>query len=379
MEHVLQLLADLALGLVVVEMLGDDAPHPRRTAFACAVAAVAVATRLEGAFLVAAASGLFVLRGRWGPAVALSACGAAPVVAIGLVAKSHGWGFLPSSIALKGEMPSFSTPHGIFNALGGHGLANWASSTEIVCVTLLTVVAAACAAASPRRPRVTPLLVMIGCATLLHCQFAWILGRYTAYLMGLGVAGVALTWPDVPAALRRPVAARVAWVAALLPLVWHGAFLEAKTPLAVKNIYEQQGQLVRLFGAKDQGPVALNDVGAVSYFDGVHVVDVWGLVTREVAAARTSHAYTTERMDEICRAHGVRVAAIYDAWFDGRECPKPPPSWTRVGTWRIADNVVCGSNVVTFYAVAPAEAAPLRARLAEFAGSLPSGVTQTLD
>jgi hypothetical protein len=292
---------------------------------------------------------------------------------------SHGWGFLPSSIALKGEMQSFSTPHGMFNALGGHGLANWASSTEMVCVTLLTVVAAGCAAASARRPRVTPLLVMTVCATLLHCQFAWILGRYTAYLMGLGVAGVALAGPDVPAALRRPLAARVAWVAALVPLVWHGVLLEAKTPQAVKNIYEQQGQLVRLFGAKDESPIALNDVGAVSYFDGVRVVDVWGLVTREVAAARTSHQYSTARMDEICRARDVRVAAIYDAWFDGRECPKPPATWTRVGTWRIADNVVCGSDTVTFYAVAPDEAAALRARLVALAPSLPSGVTQTLE
>jgi hypothetical protein len=382
MEHVLQLLADLVFCLLVVGMLGDDAPRARRTALACVVAAVVVATRLEGAFLVGGASGLFALRRRWGEAVLLSACGAAPIVAVGLVAMSHGWTFLPSSIALKGEMPSFATKWGAVSALGGHGLAAWSSSTELVCITLLTIAAAACVAASPRGalPRLTPLLVLVVCATAAQCQFAWIRGRYTAYLAGLGISGLALAAPAIPPALVRSLAAKCAWAAALAPLLWHGLVREAGAPTAVKNIHEQQGQLARFLADRPGGgAVALNDIGAVSYFTGARVVDVWGLATREVAMARVRREYTTERMDEICRAHDVRIAAVYDAWFNGSECPPPPASWTRVGTWRIPDNVVCGSDLVTFYAVAPGEAAPLRARLAEFAPRLPAGVTHTLD
>jgi hypothetical protein len=54
-----------------------------------------------------------------------------------------------------------------------------------------------------------------------------------------------------------------------------------------------------------------------------------------------------------------------------------PPHWVPVGAWRIANNVVCESDQVTWFATDPAQAARLAANLRSFASELPRDVTQS--
>ena len=58
-----------------------------------------------------------------------------------------------------------------------------------------------------------------------------------------------------------------------------------------------------------------------------------------------------------------------------------PEAWRRIGQWKISHNLVCGGgfpggDVVTFYAVDPAEGENLIRNLKAFSSHLPAGIVQ---
>src|SRR6185436_16570631 len=73
----------------------------RRLIQVCVLAALMVATRYEGMFVVAGGAIVFALSRRLAAAAAISVAGGVPVAAIGIWNVSHGWFFLPASIMMK--------------------------------------------------------------------------------------------------------------------------------------------------------------------------------------------------------------------------------------------------------------------------------------
>jgi len=69
----------------------------------------------------------------------------------------------------------------------------------------------------------------------------------------------------------------------------------------------------------------------------------------------------------------VKVALIYDLVF-GESVPK---EWNRIGQWKISNNVVCGSETVSIYAVDPSETNRLMDNLKDFQNQLPKIVEQS--
>lgn len=141
----------------------------------------------------------------------------------------------------------------------------------------------------------------------------------------------------------------------------------------MQNIYEQQYQMSLFLREyyQDQ-PVAVNDIGAVSYVGSTKLLDVVGLGSLQVFRAVRENSLDKRAMDEMTAAEGIRVAILYDRWF------QPWASeWTRVGQWRIDNNVIAGDDIVSFYAVNAGEATQLAANLQAFSTRLPAGVRQS--
>jgi hypothetical protein len=140
------------------------------------------------------------------------------------------------------------------------------------------------------------------------------------------------------------------------------------------NIHEQQVQMARFLGAHRAGEaVGLNDIGAVGYFSGVEVVDLWGLSDVEVAERRLAGTLNPIEIAWIVRTRGVEVVAMYEDVLD--ETGGPPPDWVPVADWIIRRNAVCGSSRVTWFASAPEFEARLRSELEAWAPELPATVT----
>lgn len=93
----------------------------------------------------------------------------------------------------------------------------------------------------------------------------------------------------------------------------------------------------------------------------------------EVVRERLHHRFSAPFAQTVAARHDVKVAVIYDKLFpDGL-----PAGWVRGGSWKIPNNVICGSDEVVFYAVGPSERQALTEHLREFSKSLPSDVVQT--
>jgi hypothetical protein len=106
----------------------------------------------------------------------------------------------------------------------------------------------------------------------------------------------------------------------------------------------------------------------------IDVVDMVGLASLDVARLRRAGTYTSDDLEEVTPDHGVRIAIVYDRWFQRNL----PTGWLKAGSWKIRNAVVVGSDTVSFYASGPEEYGALVNHLREFQSELPPGVASTL-
>jgi len=115
-------------------------------------------------------------------------------------------------------------------------------------------------------------------------------------------------------------------------------------PLASNNIYEQQYQMHRFIVEYYKKPVAVNDLGYVSYKNDNYILDLVGLASMEVQRER-NNSNTSEWMNKTANTHNVKLAIVYDKWFD-----EFPDNWIKVGELHLGKTKVAPSKeVVSFY------------------------------
>lgn len=402
MEHLLHLALVLALVISTVKA-ADGRTSP---AWPIGLALVATAVRYESLFVIAGLAGFLLLTRHWRLGLGLVAAGLGVIALFAAVYVAHGESPLPNTFLVKAlsTLPgeSWLTARLLrlaHNALNAPGLS-------------VLLVAAAGWAISARRQgrRQTPPLPVpprwslglggFALAALLHLTLAsvgWFF-RYEAYLIGLGI--FLLMWALAPTAAPTPAnslcqAARkchpypgrtrnrqlqigvvlLLAVLAVLPGFRERATAIAEVPAAMREVYHQQYQLARFVREYYNGAaVGLNDIGVVSYYTQARVVDLVGLASYPLAAARARGPVTAEMVDQFARAQGVQVALVYTDWLRRG----PPASWRLVGTWTTPGaRVAVGGETIGFYALAaPPEA--LRRQLQDFAPRLPPGVSTNL-
>ena len=386
-EHILHTLVTLALLVAATTRIMEP---DRRPSFwrpsTVALGALAVSTRYEGLFLVGIICLILMLRRRFGEAILLGMISILPVAIFGLISVHLGWHMLPNSVLLKGYRPSLTAPLDL--------LLNEVVRLSIFIVLApgIVVLICACLLVFIKRTLRTTVSadlrlicgIFIG-MTLMHLASAdvgW-LYRYEAYLVVVGLVIVALTyhqvWQQLP--LRRRtmrLQLSMAVLVALLcfPFLVRGFRAAVGIVPAVNNIYEQQVQMARFVGAYYQDDsVALNDIGAVSYFTDANVVDLWGLANIDVANKRLVGHYDSQVLAESVTQNHAPIALVYDLWFT--EIGGVPSNWIQVGRWKIDDQFVAGGDTVSIYATSPQEVAKLRTSLQQFSACLPKSVLQS--
>jgi len=237
------------------------------------------------------------------------------------------------------------------------------------------------------RQVMTTIFVVIA---LVHLTFAAVgaFFRYEAYLVALGLVIVAAQlseWAPTErpfvsfdrARLVKYFSAAILAFVLFIPLAFRGGLALLLTPQATTNIYQQQYQMALFVGQFYQGStVALNDIGAVNYFNDIHCLDLVGLADLEVAHRKLQRSYHTADISELASGEGARIALVYDSWFGG-DTGGLPPTWVRAGNWTIRNDVVLGDSTVSIYAVNASESSELVKHLRDFSGRLPTGVVQS--
>lgn len=387
MEHV----AHAAAVMAFVALMARALESGGSVAAACVTAAVMCGLRFEGLFVAAAATLLLLGRRRWFAAAALVASAWLPVLMYARYSTTHGAMWLPNPIAIKGHLGSMASPGAALAALAG----KWLTRDVLVegaSVLLLIAVAVVALLRLPRETWSRPgareyatIVFVIG--ALLHLQLAglgWFF-RYEMYLVALGVVVVAAhlgqllrRTPSELARRRAPVVVYGILVLAALGVAARAAIAHARTPRAMREIAMQQVPMAQFLARYyDRRSIAANDIGVISWYTDVALLDLWGLANVETAHMLMRGGPDPATIARLAAEHRVAVAVVYDEVLGPRGANgrvAPPPGWRKVGSWRLDHNIVVGHIEVCFYAVAPGEEAPLRAHLEEFSGALPAEV-----
>ena len=368
MEHSLQVL--LSVGLVAGLVREKRHDHVPWWLGACLILGPLV--RYENLALSVPALFYLLWRGRR-RLVVLS--GAALVLTVGgfsLFLHGQGLAWIPASVILKSH--AFGTgwiPSGLARAV----YANLTGSPHLLIATIVVILSTCLLR---RKDEGRPLAIWALSAAALHLLFGqhgWF-SRYEIYiLMTLLLMTIHLCREATILLLEQsPVRFGAIVAASILMLGGDYLYPLVRTPNASNNVYEQQYQLHRFVTGYYAGPVAVNDIGYVSYKNDSYVLDLFGLASREAFESRTA-GKGCEWLNVLAHKHGVRLAMIYASWF-----PHRPANWKPVAEMSLSrSNTTVDDRVVTFFALDPETARSVAPLLARFRDSLPHGVRLALE
>ncbi len=393
LEHSLQLLVNFVFVVSAARFLSEDRKHPADKAIMLVLAPVLVLVRYEGLFLIFTVCCLLLLRKKYGLTLGILGLALLPLVSYGAFSMWEGWYILPNSVLFKGNISFFSAGYSARQIakkiiFGYYGLA-LNPHLLILILVALSILYFQLKDRASRWKYSTVLCIIFLATALLHMQFAQTHSffRYEAYLVALGLYIAAISLPEIirpefktllkNGQIMRAIILAAAFCVGFSPLFLRGVRELIWLPPAAKNIYEQQYQMAMFLKEYYKGnTVAANDIGAINYFADIDCLDVFGLGSLEVARLRISGRYNGESLGELARAKGARIAIVYETWLE-KYAGGVPSDWVEVGKWRILRNLVCGDDVVTFYAIGPDEQPVLAANLREFSGRLPKEVVES--
>ena len=346
----------------------------------CVVAALMVAARYEGLFVVAGGCCVLMLQRRLVAAGTLALAGAAPLIVVGAWNVSHGWFLLPASILMKQTVVGAGTAPFLSSALGN--LTRGEVPAAFAALLVGAIVLGVYEARSSGISRVHPLLIVFVVAALLHTLLARFgyLWRYESYLMVLGALATATASVHALGAMRRSSGEIVLALSLAAVFIFGSRALASNAVVAntAGHIYRQQYQVARFTGQYYDGrPIALNDIGNVSYYTRAQVCDLMGLGWLEMARLRRSGAWDRSHINNLLQQNHADIAVIYDAWFQGDRAFQR--DWLRVGQWVTDVEDAPSEGTVTFYAANPDAAAALKAALIDFNRTLPPAVSAGID
>jgi hypothetical protein len=388
MEHTLQILFDFLFIYTFAAALEDKRPLPWSVYL---YGVLVMAIRYEGMFIIAGACLLLIFKPHYSlarrliSAAKLGLLSFLPILIFGLYAMSKGSYFFPNSVLVKSVAPPL-TPEGIIRWLTYdiYTRLYYAHPTigGLAIQRLLIIIPLVWLASSKTLGNIpvgrTILLLLIP-TILFHLWFAntSILFRYEAYLIGCSIPVIcALAAKYLPNflpekwVLTQWVALFVVFLLFIPVLLRAQAAFELTTQGSI-NIYEQQyqmGQFVKKYYPNT--PIAMGDIGAISFYSAGHNLDLEGLGNLDVARSRKNHYWTPDFLYSISKRDSVRFAIVFDRSYPWQLLTR----WQKIATWQIPNNVACYSDLVSFYAVDSTYSPGLKENLKDFQPLLPGDV-----
>jgi len=343
------------------------------------LAACLTLVRYEGLFLALAGGLLLACRRRFRLGLMVAGGALLPVAAWAAYSVMKGWYPLPNSVVVKSapfsdiipETPAMTLTRPIRFLTGKDYMLSLAALLILLWVLGWTRNSRGIQFFAPG---LFFFMVALQHGTLIDIEWFY---RHGAYLVVLGIWALEATASRVPQVIFRRTPQVVFSAGAcslflLYPLFARGTGALLDTPVASYNIYEMQYQMGLFLKQYYSGQaVAANDIGAIDYLTDLHLVDLYGLASMDVARAKLSGRFTTGVIEQVTAEQNVRIAIVYDEWFAHVGLPS---SWVKVQEWRYSDCVVCGANTISFYALNQNEAGRLERNLSEFLPHLPSSV-----
>jgi hypothetical protein len=391
MEHIFHALITLLFVTQSANMLATDGETSLR--YLVMLSLFSITTRYESMFLIGVIAILFFIRKQIKASIVLILSGVIPVVAYGLISIMNGWWFFPTPITLKGSFPTF-TPIGLFSFVYEFiiDLINNGLILTLIFTTLLLLLFKYNTCETLWNRSLVLAMIFIP-MTSMHILFAKIGNyfRYDLYIVFLGLFIIAVNSYEF---ITNNVSIRnikkngitstliILLILSFLSPLFPRSFRSLKNvSQATSNIYEQQYQMGLFLEEFYLGDtIVANDIGAITFLTRIQLIDINGLGNIEAANAIMRGEWTTQRIANLAQARKARIAVVYDHKFErdyrGNDIGGVPEQWILVGQWQISNNIVCGSDTVSFYAINPFEVPELVNNLQNFSLKLPKNVLQ---
>ncbi len=367
MEHSLQLMLTLAAlyGLIV------EANTDRVPLWLLAALYLGPLVRYENLAISAAALLYLVQEKHIKPALVVAGLLAVSIGGFSIFLKSLGLGWLPTSVIIK------SASGGIqgIDAIVHNTIASLAGRQPLLIWLCIFLLLGYISFAHPK-PKQLHLAQGTLLAAIFHIcfgQYGWY-NRYEIYIWSYGLFTLLYLFKDaIQAALAtesRSTSSRLSMFVLVSSSIICAPYTLVLTsmPVASNNIYEQQYQMHR-FAVRYNRPVAVNDIGYVSYDNPNYVLDLWGLSSIQAYQRRIS-APDGHWMQELAQQANANLIMIYDKWL-----PNKPDTWIKLGELRLGKEQVSPAFAsVSFYATSASAADEIRSLLREFVPTLPAGV-----
>ena len=369
MEHSWHVLAVVLTVRGLFHAVGGRAP----SFLVLAAIALTPLIRFEGAALASAAiMALFWLGYR------LQAIAVAAIVALSIGAYAAYMSYLqlpllPSSVLIKSQVTAIAYQGGAsgFAAVIGSTYHNLIDNLSYPSLILSLAVCLLATYRQGLRSRWPAFYLPAAFTTVAHLCFGRHGGfyRYEIYVLTLGWL-VTVTGLTQLRDWLAPSSARF-YQATLLAIgaVFASSEVQApiKTPLAARDVYDQQYQMARFAQQYYAAPVAVNDLGLVSFRNTNYVLDLFGLGSETVRKLRLSGRFDAKAInDTVVRTH-VGLIMIYESWYPGLI----PADWRRVAVLSTGPAVSNADSSVTFFASPLGDAGAIKAELSRFKRSLP--------
>jgi len=376
MEHVFHTLVMVLTLLSFQKYLVNDTP--RNFSNLALLSILATGFRYESLFFIFfICVYLFFIRKDYVKSIALGLFAITPVVIYGWISVQHGSFFLPNSLILKGN-----TNDGIIGFLiRVAGNAYRGISVLILILILVVQIFIKSKTQKKLTDKISKnaILIVVFCGFVVHLLFAnfgWLI-RYEAYLVILILVAI-VPFADILFQKKAGNAILKTGMVILLLITFYLRFIPMLKfqPMASKNIFDQQIQLADfLHKYHRNSKVIANDIGAITYFNNIHLLDTYGLGSIEVAKLRKEdHGKFTDNKKlqnyiyNTAKLQDFEIALVFEEWV------KMPDYFTKIGTLTIPDLYMAGGTTVSFYAVKRENADKIRNQLAEFSKQTPKDV-----
>ena len=189
------------------------------------------------------------------------------------------------------------------------------------------------------------------------------LGRYEAYAVTAMVIGLGSALSSILPRVGRQIAFMgIFFICSeiYVPII-------SLTPSASTTIYVQQYQMHRFATEFFPYPVALNDLGWMSYGNKAYILDLAGLASDTIRVIYQRGKWTPESIRDLALQKGIVYAMIYRSWM-----PSIPSEWCLVGVLKTF-STVAGDDKVSIYLINPAYRQQMEAALDKWEKTLPMG------
>lgn len=229
-----------------------------------------------------------------------------------------GLGLLPTSILIKSGAMADSFASLLFSKISG----NFTGSFTFTILYMLALFAFIRFKGTPNRLLIVSLLASM----TLHLVFGrtgWFF-RYEMYIIAYSALILVFVFKDdIKMFLSKyPLYSTVFFVIGASFINFGVIYSTVMSPFGSNNIYRQQhllGEIAKSFNK----PVAVNDLGLVSFNNNNYVLDLYGLASKKAMIARIDS--DAETFHNLAVEHDVGLVMIYDEWFK-----KLPKEWKKV-------------------------------------------------